>query len=43
MRFAEYVVGGWTLTGAVFLAYWLRLRQRIRRAERALPPDQTHV
>jgi hypothetical protein len=34
MRFAGYVIGGWTLTGAVFLAYTLRLLQRLRRAER---------
>jgi len=31
---AEFVIGGWVLTGAVFLAYWLRIQQRIRRAER---------
>jgi hypothetical protein len=34
MKFAEYVIGGWALTGGVFLAYWLRLGVRIRRAER---------
>jgi hypothetical protein len=34
MRFAGYVIGGWALTGAVLLAYWLRLLQRLRRAER---------
>ncbi|HZP30203.1 MAG TPA: hypothetical protein VFC99_14715 [Acidimicrobiia bacterium] len=39
MRFAEYVIGGWVLTGAVLGGYWLRLRQRIRRAERTLPPE----
>ncbi len=39
MRFAEYVIGGWALTGGVFAAYTLRLRQRTRRAERTLPPE----
>jgi hypothetical protein len=34
MRFAQYVIGGWALTGAVFVVYWLRLGARIRRAER---------
>lgn len=29
-----YVVAGWVLTGGVLLAYWLRVQQRIRRAER---------
>ena len=39
MRFAEYVIGGWALTGAVLAAYAVRLRQRTRRAERTLPPE----
>jgi hypothetical protein len=34
MRFAGYVIGGWALTGAALLGYWLRLLQRLRRAER---------
>jgi hypothetical protein len=34
MKFAEYVIGGWALTGGVLAAYWLRLGARIRRAER---------
>jgi hypothetical protein len=34
MRFAEYVIAGWVLTGAVLVAYWVRLVQRTRRAER---------
>jgi HAMP domain-containing protein len=34
MTNAEYVIAGWVLTGAVLLAYWLRIQQRIRRAER---------
>ena len=34
MRFAEYVIGGWLLTGAVIAAYWVRLVRRTRRAER---------
>ena len=33
MRFAEYVITGWVVTGAVLLAYWLRLVRRTRRAE----------
>jgi len=33
MRFAEYVITGWAVTGAVLLAYWLRLVRRTRRAE----------
>ena len=33
MRFAEYVVTGWVVTGAVLLGYWLRLMRRTRRAE----------
>ena len=33
MKFAEYVIGGWALTGGVLLAYWLRLLQRVRNAE----------
>lgn len=37
MRFAEYVIAGWVVTGAVFVAYWLRLIQRTRRAERLDP------
>jgi hypothetical protein len=38
VKFAEYVIGGWVLTGAVLAAYWVRLIVRIRRAER-LNPD----
>ena len=34
MKFAEYVIAGWVVTGAVFVAYWLRIVQRTRRAER---------
>jgi hypothetical protein len=33
MRFAEYVITGWVITGAALFLYWLRLGQRIRRAE----------
>ena len=33
MRFAEYVITGWAVTGAVLLGYWLRLVRRTRRAE----------
>ena len=34
MKFAQYVIGGYSLAVAVFLLYWLRLGARIRRAER---------
>jgi len=34
MRFAEYVITGWALTGAALAAYWARLVVRTRRAER---------
>jgi hypothetical protein len=34
VRFAEYVVTGWVLTGAALGMYWVRLNRRIRRAER---------
>ncbi len=34
MRFAGYVIGGWSLTGVVLAGYWLRMVQRTRRAER---------
>ena len=33
MKFAEYVIAGWTLTGAVLLGYWIRLVRRTRRAQ----------
>jgi len=34
MRFAGYVIGGYSVAGAAFLLYWLRLNARIRHAER---------
>jgi hypothetical protein len=34
MKFAQYVIGGYSVAGAVFLVYWLRLGARVRRAER---------
>jgi hypothetical protein len=34
LRFAEYVIAGWVLTGAVLSTYCVRLNRRIRRAER---------
>jgi hypothetical protein len=33
MRFAEYVITGWVVTGAMLLAYWVRIVRRTRRAE----------
>lgn len=38
MRFAEYVITGWVVTGAVLLVYWIRIVRRTRRAEN-LEPD----
>ena len=37
MKFAEYVITGWVLTGVVVFGYWLSIVQRTRRAERSLP------
>jgi hypothetical protein len=34
MKFAGYVIGGYSVAGAAFLLYWLRLNARIRHAER---------
>jgi hypothetical protein len=34
VSYAEYVIGGWVLTGLVLVAYWVRLLQRTKRAER---------
>lgn len=34
MRFAEYVIAGWLITGVTVFAYWVRLGRKIRRAER---------
>jgi hypothetical protein len=35
LQFAEYVVTGWVLTGALLGGYWLWIVQRTRRAERS--------
>jgi hypothetical protein len=35
VRFGEYVIGGWVLTGAVLGGYWLWIVRRIKRAERS--------
>jgi len=34
MRYAEYVITGWVITGAALAVYWLRLGRRLRRAEK---------
>jgi len=34
MKFAGYVIAGWSVAATAFLVYWLRLNARIRRAER---------
>jgi len=36
MRFAEYVITGWVLTGVVIGAYWLLIVRRTKRAEQSL-------
>jgi hypothetical protein len=38
VKFAEYVIAGWAITGAGIAAYWFRLVRRTRNAER-LHPD----
>jgi hypothetical protein len=40
MRFAEYVVTGWVLTGATIGAYWFWIVRRTRRAEQSLPNSE---
>lgn len=40
MTDAGYVIGGWTLTGAVLVAYRGRLWMRSRRARQLLPPEE---
>ena len=33
MKYAEFVITGWVISGALLLAYWVRLVRRIRSAE----------
>jgi hypothetical protein len=40
MRFAEYVIAGWALTGATLAGYWLLIVRRIKRAEQSLPDGE---
>ena len=40
MRYAEYVVTGWALTGATIGAYWLWTVRRTKRAEESWPPPR---
>lgn len=40
MRYAEYVVTGWTLTAAAIGGYWLWIVRRTRRAEESWPPRE---
>jgi hypothetical protein len=40
MRFAEYVITGWVLTGAVLASYWFWIVRRTKRAERSLPDGE---
>jgi hypothetical protein len=40
MRYAEYVVTGWALTGGTLGAYWLWVARRTRRAEQSLPDGE---
>jgi hypothetical protein len=37
MRFAEYVIAGWAVTGATLAGYWYWIVRRTRRAEQSLP------
>ena len=37
MRFAEYVVTGWVLTGVAIGGYWVWLVRRVKRAEQSFP------
>jgi hypothetical protein len=37
MRFAEYVITGWVLTGVTLGVYWLWIVRRTKRAEQSLP------
>ena len=39
VKFAEYVITGWVLTGAVLGGYWLWIVQRTKRAERSRGPE----
>ena len=40
VRFAEYVITGWVLTGVVLGAYWLWIVRRTKRAEQSLPDGE---
>jgi hypothetical protein len=40
MRFAEYVITGWVLTGVTLGAYWLWIVRRTKRAEESLPSSE---
>jgi len=39
VNFAEYVITGWVLTGAVLGGYWLWIVHRTKRAERSRGPE----
>jgi hypothetical protein len=40
MKFAEYVITGWVLTGVVIGAYCLWIVRRTKRAEQSLPDGE---
>ena len=40
MRFAEYVITGWVLTGVTLAGYWFWIVRRTKRAERSLPDGE---
>jgi hypothetical protein len=40
VRFAEYVITGWVLTGATLAGYWFLIVRRTKRAERSLPDGE---
>lgn len=40
MRYAEYVVTGWVLTGVTLGVYWLWIVRRTKRAEQSQPAGE---
>jgi len=40
VKFAEYVITGWVLTGVVLAAYWLWIVRRTKRAEASMHVDE---
>jgi hypothetical protein len=40
VRFAEYVISGWVITGVTIAAYWFWIVRRTKRAEQSLPDGE---